>query len=207
MILTLAKVVPLRPFPARKSVYCVPGLNGPPERVTTNCPASVAVPSMSMLPFPAGVTVIAVLALEPNVVSPAIEMVCSGAMVPSIEVVVVLIIAPLPVTVPESQTFRLEALTVPPLSKCKNPVPPGPLTFPPMDNAPPVLKTEPRPETVIVPVEPVLKPTLVNVPFVIWLPLVIASVPWPLKPTYRPPWLFHVEPASTSVTELCAAAL
>ena len=164
--MTLANVVPFKPPPACRRVYCVPGVKGPPERVTPRCPVSATAPWISMLPPPAGVTVVTVLAVAPNVTLPAIEMVCSGASVPWIVVVVLFMIEPLPVRVPVSQMLTLAALTVPPLSMCSDPVPPGPLTLPPIDNAPPVLNSESAPETLSVPVAPALKPTLANVPLV-----------------------------------------
>jgi len=119
------------------------------------------------LPPPAGVTITAVLAVGPNVTLPAIEIVCSGASMPWIVVVVLLVIEPVPVSVPGSHMLRVAAPTVPPLSRCSKPVPPPPPALPPIDNAPPVLKSDPVPETLSVPVAPTLNPTLANVPFVI----------------------------------------
>ena len=145
----------------------MPGVKGPPERVTPNCPVSATEPSTATLPLLAGVTVTTVWAVDPNVTLPAIEIVCSGESVPWIAVVVLLVIEPVPVSVPGSHMLRLAALIVPPSSMCNRPVPPGPPTLPPIDNAPPVLKSESAPETLSVPVAPTLKPTLANVPFVI----------------------------------------
>ena len=129
------------------------------------------------MPPPVGLTAIDVLAVVPNVTSPAIEIVCSGARVPCIVVVVLFVIEPVPVRAPCGHMFTLAALTVPSLSMCNRPVPPGPLTLPPIDNAPPVVKLESAPETLIVPLDPALKPTLANVPFVMWPPPVMLNVP------------------------------
>jgi hypothetical protein len=92
-------------------------------------------------------------------------------------VFVLLVIEPVPVKVPGLHMLMLAALTVPPLSMFSTPVPPGPLTLPPIDNTPPVVKTDPAPETLSVPIAPPLKPILANVPFVMWPPPVIVSVP------------------------------
>lgn len=141
-------------------------MKGPSERVTPKCPVSTAVPWISISPPPAGVILITVLAVAPNVTLPAIEIVCSGASVPCIVVVVLFVIEPVPVSVPVSHMLRLVALIVPPLWISMRPVPPGPLTLPPMDNAPPVPNSEPASDTLSVPVAPTLNPTLAKVPLV-----------------------------------------